>query len=122
MRYGLSVLCSSFLWALVLAQPGFCEHVTNRATRTKNGAGTPLRGARALNVTRWFFIFLRATIFVCDASKTSVKMGRCWFGKRHFSGFTKHAGANCSTLSRILISGVGLWPLISLVVLPCRGS
>ena len=51
MRYGLRVLCRSLLWALVLAQPGISEHVTNRATRTIYGAGTPLRGARALNVT-----------------------------------------------------------------------
>ena len=34
-----------------MAQPVIREHVTNRATRTINGAGTPLRGARYLNVT-----------------------------------------------------------------------
>jgi hypothetical protein len=28
----------------------------------------------------------------------------------------------CSGITRVLSSGVGLWPLISLVVLPCRGS
>ena len=31
---------------------GSVFRVTNRATRTINGAGTPLRGARALNVSR----------------------------------------------------------------------
>jgi len=70
------------------------QRVTNRATRTLKGAGTPLRGARALNVTRCIFIFLRATISICGVSKASLKMGRCWFGKRCLSGFAKHSGAS----------------------------
>jgi len=74
MRNGLSFLCSSLLWALVLAQPGVSEHVTNRATRTF-GAGTPLRGARALNVTRQLFVLVHffASAFFSIASKSYVR-------------------------------------------------
>ena len=73
---------------------GSVFRVTNRATRPINWPGTPLRGARALNVTRCFFVFLRASIFVCGAKKASVKICIFWFGKRYISGFTKHAGAS----------------------------
>ena len=73
----------------------FSGRVTIRTTRPINGAGTPLRGAHELNVTRGFSLVITGFErgFTFYRFKIISAICYCWFVEGNFSGSASHAGA-----------------------------